>query len=602
MRRRAISLGIAAVLLLGVIITVVMSVANRGSGGGSADGFDPGNCIPVTVAASSEKADLMKAAADRYNSSGSEVAGKCVRVQVVSKASGGAESALAAGWNSEADGPPPTAWSPAASTWVKLLETDLKKADRANLVMTGGEFDPVSIVRTPLVLAMPEPAARALGWPEKPIGWRRIAELAAAPNGWAAAGHPEWGRFTLGKTSPDLSTSGLAATVGAFVAATGKASDLTPADLSNPEVLKTVKTVEQAAVHYGDTTLTFLTNLQQADDQGRGLTYVSAVAVEEKSVYDYNQGNPDGSLATKGKHAPPKTKLVAVYPVEGTLWSDNPYVVLNAPWVTPEQQQGAVSFRSFLLTPEIQQLFTDAGFRDADGRAGSALRDPAFVETVSVPQLSSPSGDTLALVRQAWHQVRKKARVMLVLDVSGSMGEAGSEGSKLDEARRAASQALDLLNPEDEIGLAIFTTNLPGSGNYQVLVPVGPAKKTIPEIRGSLDRLVPLNGTPLYAAVRKSATDLQAEANPERINAVVVLTDGRNEAADNNLDQLLIDLAVLSGSESSKPSVRVFTIAYGPDGDLATLQRISSATRAKAYDARKPGTINDVFVSVVSNF
>ncbi|MDP3972345.1 MAG: extracellular solute-binding protein [Candidatus Nanopelagicales bacterium] len=602
MNRRVLSLAIAGLLIFGVVVTVVMSVANRGPGGGQANGFDPGNCIPVTVTASSEKADLMQAAADRYNAGNSDVDGKCVRVQVISKASGGAESALAAGWNSAADGPPPTAWSPAASTWVKLLESDLKKADRANLVMTGAEFDPVSIVKTPLVLAMPEPAARALGWPDQPIGWRRIAELASSPDGWAAAGHPEWGRFTLGKTSPDLSTSGLAATVGAFVAATGKASDLTPADLSDPAVLKTVKSVEQAAVHYGDTTLTFLTNLQAADDKGKGLTYVSAVAVEEKSVYDYNQGNPDGSLRTKGQHAPPKTKLVAVYPVEGTLWSDNPFVVLNAPWVTPEQQKGAVSFRSFLLTPEIQQLFTEAGFRDADGKPGSALKDSAFVETVSVPQLSAPSGDMLAQVRQVWHQVRKKARVMLVLDVSGSMGEAGSEGTKLDEARKAASEALNLLNPEDEIGLAIFTTNLPGHGNYQTLVPVGPAKKTVPEIRESLDRLVPLNGTPLYSAVRKAATDSQSAADPDRINAVVILTDGRNEAADNNLDQLLVDLAVLTGSESSKPVVRVFTIAYGADGDLVTLQRISEATAAKAYDARKPGTIRDVFTSVVSNF
>ena len=38
--------------------------------------------------------------------------------------------------------------------------------------------------------------------------------------------------------------------------------------------------VEKSIVHYGDTTLTFLTNLQAADDAGRGLTYVSAVAVE----------------------------------------------------------------------------------------------------------------------------------------------------------------------------------------------------------------------------------------------------------------------------------------------------------------------------------
>ena len=33
-------------------------------------------------------------------------------------------------------------------------------------------------------------------------------------------------------------------------------------------------------MHYGDTTLTFLSNLQAADDRGQGLTYISGVAVE----------------------------------------------------------------------------------------------------------------------------------------------------------------------------------------------------------------------------------------------------------------------------------------------------------------------------------
>lgn len=601
MNRRAMSIGLAALLLLGVVVTVILST--RGAGGDTADGpvADPGNCTNVNIAASSEKAAIMSEAANSFNATNAQVNGKCVYVKVETKASGGAETALARGWTAS-DGTAPTVWSPAASTWVKMLESDQQKADQASVIKTGAGYDPVSIVKTPLVLAMPEPAARALGWPDKPIGWKDISALASDPKGWASAGHPEWGTFTIGKTSPDLSTSGLAATVGAFVAATGKASDLTAADLKDPAVLKTVTNVENSAVHYGDTTLTFLTNLQAADDAGRGLTYVSAVAVEEKSVFDYNQGNPSGAVETRGQHAPPKVKLVAVYPSEGTLYSDNPYVILNAPWTTPDQQQAAVAFRDYLLTPQSQELFTSAGFRSADGTPGSALNDSAFAQTVPVAALTAPDGKTLTEIRSVWHQVRKKARVMLVLDVSGSMAAQGSSASKLDEARKAAADSLALLNPEDEVGLAIFTTNLPGGANYQTLVEPGPANKTAPQIKTSLDNLVPLNGTPLYTAVRQAATQLRATVDQNRINAVVVLTDGKNEAADGNLEGLLTDLAVISGSESSGAAVRVFTIAYGPDADLATLQKISAATGAKAYDARKPGTINDVFISVISNF
>ena len=150
---------------------------------------------------------------------------------------------------------------------------------------------------------MPEPMAKALGWPDTPIGWADVLALATDPQGWASKGHPEWGKFTLGKTNPNVSTSGLAATIGTLVAATGTSSDLTQAALQQPEVQQYLKDVESSVVHYGDTTLTYLSNLQRADDAGAALGYLSAAAVEEKSVLDYNAGNPSGDPKTLGEHA-----------------------------------------------------------------------------------------------------------------------------------------------------------------------------------------------------------------------------------------------------------------------------------------------------------
>jgi Ca-activated chloride channel family protein len=48
--------------------------------------------------------------------------------------------------------------------------------------------------------------------------------------------------------------------------------------------------------------------------------------------------------------------------------------------------------------------------------------------------------------------------------------------------------------------------------------------------------------------------------------------------------------------------VRVFTIAYGDQADLGVLQKISAASRAAAYDASDPTTIEQVLVNVLSNF
>ena len=147
---------------------------------------------------------------------------------------------------------------------------------------------------TPLVIAMPKPMAQALGWPDTPIGYADLLKLAQDPNGWAAKGHPEWGKFKLGKTNPNFSTSALAATTAQNYAASAKVRDLSLEDLNRPEVQAFNRAVESSVVHYGDITLTFLDNWYRNDRRGTSLTYVSAVAVEEKSVIDYNRGNPDG--------------------------------------------------------------------------------------------------------------------------------------------------------------------------------------------------------------------------------------------------------------------------------------------------------------------
>jgi Ca-activated chloride channel family protein len=195
------------------------------------------------------------------------------------------------------------------------------------------------------------------GWPTKPLGWSDLFALAKDPRGWGSVGHPEWGRFKLGKTNPHYSTSGLNATVATYFAATGRSSDLSAKDVAAAQTRAFVEQIESSVVHYGDTTLTFLSNMAKADAAGRGLTYVSAVTVEEKSVWDYNQGNPTGDPTTLGQGAKPKVPLVAVYPKDGTLLSDNPYVVLTAPWVDEAKKAVAADFLSYVREPERQQRF-----------------------------------------------------------------------------------------------------------------------------------------------------------------------------------------------------------------------------------------------------
>lgn len=605
-RRNPVPVIIAAI----VGLLLVLGARAVFSGGGSVSGdvtaqespsaatsVDP-SCTVVNLAASSEKAALLKGFAAQYNGERRTVGAGCAQVAVVSKASGGAEQALARGWNESVDGPRPDVWSPAASSWAVLLRQDLTSQDKEDLVPA----ELPSMAQTPLVVAMPRPMAEALGWPATPIGWSDLFALAKDPKGWGSKGHPEWGRFKLGKTNPRFSTSGLNATVATYFAATGRSSDLSAKDVADPTTRAFVKQIESSVVHYGDTTLTFLSNMAKADAAGRGLTYVSAVTVEEKSVWDYNQGNPTGDPTTLGQGAKPRVPLVAVYPKDGTLMSDNPYIVLKAAWVDDAKRAVAADFLAYVTAPDRQAAFQAAAFRSFEGKPGAELTEANGALAAGAPVVLAPPAPTvLAAVQRSWDDLRKRARVLMILDVSGSMGENVEKAgqSRLELAKSAASKAVQGFAGNDQLGLWIFSTQQDGNKPYVERVPVGPASSTVPQITGEIADLVPDGGTGLYATLRAAQTAMLDELAPDKINAIVILTDGRNEyPPDTDLDSLVQQL----GGESLDTSVRVFPIGYSTAADKDALVRIAEASSAAYYDASDPATIDKVLTSVLSNF
>jgi Ca-activated chloride channel family protein len=328
------------------------------------------------------------------------------------------------------------------------------------------------------------------------------------------------------------------------------------------------------------------------------LTYVSAVAIEEKSVWDYNQGNPSGDPATLGDHGKPSVPLVAIYPKEGTLASDHPWVTLDAPWVDDAKRAASDAFFAFLREAPQQRRFQDFAFRDAEQRPGALITQAnGLLPDQPSVVLTPPSPPVVDAIQRSWGDVRKRARVLLLMDVSGSMGDpAGGGLSKLERAKQAAIDSLRLFEPDDEVGLWVFTTDLAGGRDYAEVVPISPVGPNLSRLRDEIRSLVPLNGTPLYTSIGAATDEVRRGFDPERINGVVVLTDGRNEDPNNT------DLQGLLDQLDSELNVRVFPIAYGADADLATLTKIAEASRAAVYDASDPTSIDKVFVSVISNF
>ena len=597
LRALAVTAGFAVVLVTLLALTGVQKPGQVSPSVSSvliSNGQPRAGCTGVIAAVPPDDVPLIATLIAEYDATGPIVGSRCVDVRVLPRSAGEATDALARGWDEKLDGQAPQLWLPGASSWVSLVRA--REANPSTSVLPDSS---PGFAQSPFVVAMPRPMAEALGWPDQPVGFADLVAIGLDPAGWGKAGigHPEWGALRLGKTNPLISTTGLHALIAANFAATKiSAGDLTELNLIDPKAIAFVKGVELATVHYGVTTSTFLANLQRADDSGASLSYVSAVALEERQVLAYNSGNPTGDPALAGKHAPPKVPLAAIYPKEGTLLSDNPFVVLNGAWVSQAQKDAAANLLKFLLAPAQQHAIQDAGYRDALGRAGSAIK-PANGLLPGQPALviKPPPSSVLDKLQASWWQVRKPARVLVVVDISGSMDDKvpGTGTTKLGLVKAALMAALDQIGDADQVGLWSF------SDQYQEVVPVGTVGLQRVALKKAVASLEPGGGTLLYGTIGAGLDQMKKLLSPGYITAMVVLTDGADNASGTNA---LDDLTKIERSQPAESSVRVFTIAYGVDANRDVLREIAEASQASSYDASNPALIRQVFVAVLSNF
>jgi Ca-activated chloride channel family protein len=560
MKRARIALIIGALVAIGV--AVVLRNGSSGDSGGTSSPKTPTNAVKVVLAYSPEKEQMLEDLERRFNDEDHEVDGRPIVVDAQNWSSGKAMDDIAAGRFQ------PTVWSPSSSLWGRLLNYQADKPYVAR--------ENPSLVRTPLVIAMWEPLARALGWPRKQVTFDQILRLAVSKKGWAAYGKPTYGKFALGHTNPDFSTSGLSFVAAQYYNAAGKREGLTLADVRNPAIRNKVRQIEQSIVHYGDTTLFFADQLK-----AHGPGYASAVAMEEATLVDFNRTRPQGV-----------GRMVALYPADGTFVSDDPYLILSAPWVSGAQRRAATEFGDYLaehLTPEIAAKY---GFRPGDPAAKPLAPidkahglDPAQPARV----LGLPDPEVLARIKSAWHADRKPANVMLVVDTSGSM----INDNKLEEAKRGLAAFLQQLSPRDRVGLIYF------NGQVETGVPVQPFARDKAALSGTVKDLIPNGDTALYDATEEGVSAIEKLHDDSRINAIVVLSDGQDTASSLKLEGLLNRLQTSRGRESDR--VRIFTIAYGSDAVSDVLEKIASAGGGKAYTG-DPDEIEAVYLQISSFF
>lgn len=454
----------------------------------------------------------------------------------------------------------PAVFSPASDAYRTLLnDAWMSKPGHTAPLAPQGD----SVVISPVVIAMWKPMAEALGWPKKALGWSDILKVSQNPKGWADNGRAEWGRFKLGHTHPEYSNSGLLSFLAEAYAGAGKTRDLTLADVAAPKTRTFLTGIEQSIVHYGKSTGFFSDKMLS-----RGPAYLSAAVLYENAVvesYAKDSANP---------------RLVAIYPREGTFWSDHPYSVLAAPWVTADLKQGAELFLAQLKAKPAQECALSLGFRPADPNvAVSAPIDEAHGCDPKQPQttLKVPPAEVLKKLLDVFREVKKASDITLVFDKSGSMA-----GKPLAEAKAGANAFLDSLQPRDQVAIEFFDNQI-----YPLIGPenVGTQKMNLSE---RIDNVVAGGGTSLYDAVTSSYREMRARADkdPSHIHALVVMTDGKDESSQGTLEQLKGEFP----KEAEEANVKVFTIAYGSQASGQVLEQIADVGEG----SHSQGTVENI--------
>jgi Ca-activated chloride channel family protein len=564
MRRLSV---VVLLAMIGALLAACGSSTGGQSGGGSGA---PGDALVVKMLYGSEKQAWIEAVTATFNDQKNKAPdGKVIFVEATPAGSGDSMNRILSGQDQ------PAIWSPASSILIPVANEQWGK-DHGGAQLVEGT--PPPLVLSPVVIAMWKPMAEALGWPKKPLGWADIANLARAKKTWADYGHAEWGPFQFGHTHPDYSNSGITSILATVYAGAGKTRDLTVADLQKPEVASFLADVERNVIHYGESTGFFAKQMFT-----RGPSYLSAAVMYENLVTEsYDQ--------TKYPNRP--LPIVAVYPKEGTFWSDHPFAILNAPWVDANLRAAATTYRDFLLAQPQQEKALQLGFRPSDPKV--ALASPLTADFGVDPSqpttlLEVPPANVIEATRALWGQNKKRVEVDVVLDTSGSM----DSEQRLVNAKAALKRFISSLADQDILGVTVFSTS---SNQLTPLTALGPKRQ---DVVSQIDGLFASGKTRLYDTVSETYKMMSQQPPSDYIRSIVVLTDGADTSSGMSRDALIAQLS----TDSEGRSIKVFTIAYGTGSDVDAdfLKQIAEASGAKTY-ASDPTKIDQVYRDIATFF
>ncbi|MFF0155141.1 substrate-binding domain-containing protein [Micromonospora sp. NPDC005203] len=538
------------------------------------------NCsgeIRLAVAVASELAPAVDAAASQWVQDGAAVGPTCIKVDVsasdpvdVAAVVAAKHGAVLAGVG-QASGTAvsPDVWVPDSSTWLLRL-----KKDATAFAPTNG----ASIARSPIVVAMPEPIALRLGWPDKKFNW---TDLLKQMNNTSTPLH-------TGIVEPTRDAAGLSGLLSLTAAANGAGED---AQRSTVGALRALATGRSSLRN------DLLARFPTSNDATTIASGLGAAALSEEDVIAFNSKKPPVPLA-------------ALYMEPAPMPLDYPYAVL--PGIEPSKASAARVLFELLTSPSFRNRLAAQSLRSPDGNWGDGFTAPQGAPSPSGGAPTAPANggtaagglDPAAIQRvvSSWSIATQPGRMLAVIDVSGSMKDpvpSANNRSREEVTVDAALRGLGLFDDSWSIGLWTFSTKLVGNRDYRELVGIGPLSGQRAQLEGALGGIKPSDGdTGLYDTMLAAYQAVQENWQPGRVNSIVLFTDGKNDD-DNGLNQQQLLAKLKQVADPDRP-VQVIMIGIGEGVSKAELESITKVTGGDVFVTKDPSEIGSIFLSAIA--
>ena len=173
---------------------------------------------------------------------------------------------------------------------------------------------------------------------------------------------------------------------------------------------------------------------------------------------------------------------------------------------------------------------------------------------------------------------RPSVNLALVLDKSGSM-----QGEKIARAREAAIDAINLLQADDIVSIITYDSTV------NVLVPA--TKLTDKdEVIAKIKSIQPGGNTALFAGVSKGAAEVRKFLDKERVNRVILLSDGLANVGPSSPGEL-----GSLGKSLVKENITVSTLGLGLGYNEDLMVQLASTSGGNHLFIEKASELADIF-------